>query len=182
MLRAEPGQQISCGGCGALISVPLDYGYAVQTAPPPVQTGYATQTRDYPQVQPQTVPTAPVQPVQQQTPQYPPEVLAQAKAKRDRWGWRGVLTALVQALLIAVAMGFEHKMPENASTWLVMLWLMSQVPAAMLLAWLRPDDAYLEKAPRPKSRGILFCLLLAALIPLTGFFGVMLGAILMMLQ
>jgi hypothetical protein len=95
-------------------------------------------------------------------PKHTMEELAEAQERRDRW--RIVSTAVTGVQLSFLAAGIRFLDRFAGSPWLVLLWVLSVPVGSAVISLLRPDDAFLEEPPRPKSRVLLFLTLLTTML------------------
>jgi hypothetical protein len=88
-----------------------------------------------------------------QAPQYTPEQLRFAEKKRRSWHFMNVAMPIVQAVVLGLGIWLEETGSEIGVP-MILAWVMSLLVCGFISALLRPDDAYLDKKPMFKSKGI----------------------------
>lgn len=90
------------------------------------------------------------------------EQLAEAQERRERWRLISTVIAGIQLSCLAAGLSFPDRF--TGLPWLVLLWVLTVLAGSAIISFLRPDDAFLEEPPHPKSRVLLFLSLLVAML------------------
>ena len=159
-LHEEPGTLVICGHCGRAVQLPET---DLTEPPEPLRhetdaTGDTDETDKTDKTPPQAAHTA--------------FELAEAEQKRARWSLLRLIAAGVQIILIAAGLCYPSMITEHPR--LIWVWVLVPAISAAVISGLRPDDAFLEQPPHPRSRLMLFIFLLSALLLGTALFSVLL--------
>ena len=175
--QVEDGIKVLCPYCGnelpaddggvQMMAQPVpqeaypEQGYAVQQ---PVQQNMQmqqgasfVQNQMYPPAQQYAPPQGGMTAQNPQYRQYTPEQLEQAKKKRAGWHLMNAAMFAMQGLILGLGIylddwGYDIGVP------MILGWLASLFFGAVASAWLRPDEAYLEKKPPFGPKWLYFIL------------------------
>lgn len=169
--------QIQCPQCGGVSQIEAGRGAICPYCgnPLPVKNPAAgEQMQAMPAPPAQQVPQAVPFPQMQQAQQVSPEQREAAKHRRTNWRWAVLAGMLMQAGVLAMIVPAEHGCFSQNTPAIIWMMLCAVLPA--VAAAMRPDSAYTDKPPFPKSKVLLGFLLFIAMTAGSFITGTLFGA------
>ncbi len=170
--QIEAGRGAICPYCGNPLPVKNPAAGEQMQAMPAPAAQQVPQAVPFPQMQ--QVPQAVLFPQMQQAQQVSPEQRETARHRRANWRWAVLAGMLMQAGVLAMIVPAEHGYFSRNTPAIIWMMLCAVLPA--VAAAMRPDSAYTDKPPFPKSKVLLGFLLFIAMTAGSFITGALFGA------